>query len=151
VKERKSVEESLKKNLEGEVISDYECPGCKKKVDITKRTLISKTPNVFVIQLQRIVFDFDRFENQKVNTYFEFPDTLDLTPYSLNHVMKSEGKLTAKDLGIKENNSPSKIDEDGSESDEGEDEYEGLSEEDKKERIEEKKLFQEHVRLNETE
>jgi len=98
VKERKSVEQSLRKNLEGEVISDYECPGCKKKVDITKRTLISKTPNAFVVQLQRIVFDFDRFENQKVNTYFEFPDTLDLTEYSLNHVMKSEGKLTAEDL-----------------------------------------------------
>ena len=104
-----------------------------------------------MIQLQRIVFDFDRFENQKVNTYFEFPDTLDLTPYSLNQVMKSEGKLTAKDLGGKENSSPSKIDGNESESDEGEDEYEGLNEEEKKERIEEKKLFQEHVRLNETE
>ena len=98
VKERKSVEQSLRKNLEGEVISDYECPGCKKKVDITKRTLISKTPNAFVVQLQRIVFDFDRFENQKVNTYFKFPDTLDLIEYSINHVMKSESKLIAEDL-----------------------------------------------------
>ena len=149
VKERKSMEESLKKNLEGEVISDYECPGCKKKVDITKRTLLSETPNVLVVQLQRIVFDFDRFENQKVNTLFEFPDTLDLTPYSLNHIMKSEGKLTKKDLG-QEEESPTK--KPGEESDqEGEDEFEGLNDEEKKERIEERQTFQESVRNNENE
>jgi len=150
VKERKSVEESLRKNLEGEVISDYECPGCKKKVDITKRTLFSQTPNVFVVQLQRIVFDFDRFENQKVNTFFEFPDTLDLTPFSLNHIMKAEGKLSAKDLGTEEASPDKKEEQDGSES-EGEDEYEGLTEEEKKERIEEKQTFQNHVRFNENE
>lgn len=147
VKERKSVNESLKKNLEGEVISDYECPGCKKKVDITKRTLISKTPNTLVIQLQRIIFDFDTFQNQKVNSCFEFPDTLDLTPYSLNHVMKNEHKLTDEDLGVQAADAPATDADEG----EGEDEYEGLTEEEKKERIEEKQLFREHVRYNENE
>jgi hypothetical protein len=146
VKERKSIEESLRKNLEGEVISDYECPGCKKKVDITKRTLFSKTPNVFVVQLQRIVFDFDKFENQKVNTQFEFPDTLDLTPYSLNHIMKSEGKLDDKNAAEDAEKNP----DDKSESDQ-EDQYEGLTEEDKKERIEEKELYNQHIDYNETE
>lgn len=146
VKERKSVEESLRKNLEGEVISDYECPGCKKKVDITKRTLISQTPNVFVIQLQRIIFDFDTFQNQKVNTQFEFPETLDLTPYSLNHIMKQEGKLKEK----KKDESPTKKEGEESQSDD-EDEFEGLSEEDKKERIEERQTYEYHVQYNETE
>jgi ubiquitin carboxyl-terminal hydrolase 34 len=143
VKERKSVEESMKKNLEGEVISDYECPGCKKKVDITKRTLFSKTPNVFVIQLQRIIFDFDRFENQKVNSYFEFPETLDLTPYSLNHIMKSEGKLKEKVEGEEE--------EAADDNNEEEDEFEGLTDEEKKERIEEREIYDEHIRYNENE
>lgn len=143
VKERKSVEESLRKNLEGEIISDYECPGCKKKVDITKRTLISKTPNVFVIQLQRIVFDFDTFQNQKVNSHFEFPETLDLTPYSMNHIMKAEGKITDKTLG--------KGKTEGESDHEEEDEYEGMTEEEKNERIEEKETFEYHARHNETE
>eukprot|EP00117_Sycon_ciliatum_P000144 scpid6533/ scgid6329/ Ubiquitin carboxyl-terminal hydrolase 34; Deubiquitinating enzyme 34; Ubiquitin thioesterase 34; Ubiquitin-specific-processing protease 34 len=129
VKERKSVEESLKKNLEGEVISDYTCPGCKKKVDITKRTLFSQTPNVLVIQLQRIVFNFDRFENEKVNSYFEFPPALDLTPYSINHILKSEGKLSDKDLG-KEPVGEGEGDDNEAEG-EGD---EGLTEEEKKEK-----------------
>jgi ubiquitin carboxyl-terminal hydrolase 34 len=47
--------------IEGEVISDYECDGCKKKVDISKRTLISQTPNVLIVHLQRIIFNFDTF------------------------------------------------------------------------------------------
>ena len=149
VKERKSVEESLKKNLEGEVISDYECPGCKKKVDITKRTLFSKTPNVFVIQLQRIIFDFDTFQNQKINSSFEFPENLDLTPYSLNHIMKSEGKLSEEELNNLNEASPTKK---ANESDEdAEDEFEGMTEEEKNERIEEKKTYNSHIQYNEDE
>jgi uncharacterized UBP type Zn finger protein len=41
VKDIKSMYDSLQKLIEGEVISDYECDGCKKKVDLSKRTLIS--------------------------------------------------------------------------------------------------------------
>jgi ubiquitin carboxyl-terminal hydrolase 34 len=61
VKELKGVYESLQKQIEGEVISDYECSGCKKKVDIHKRTLIAETPNILIIHLQRILFDFNTF------------------------------------------------------------------------------------------
>lgn len=41
VKDIKGMYESLGKLVEGEVISDYECSGCKKKVDVSKRTLIA--------------------------------------------------------------------------------------------------------------
>lgn len=51
VKDLKGVHESLQKQIEGEIISDYECSGCKKKVDIHKRTLIAETPNVLIIHL----------------------------------------------------------------------------------------------------
>ena len=61
VKELKGVYESLQKQIEGEVISDYECSGCKKKVDIHKRTLIAETPNILIIHIQRILFDFNTF------------------------------------------------------------------------------------------
>jgi len=59
--------------VEGEVISDYECSGCNKKVDVSKRTLIAQTPNVLIVHLQRIVFNFDTFQNDKLNQHFEFP------------------------------------------------------------------------------
>jgi uncharacterized UBP type Zn finger protein len=51
VKGIKGMQESLSKMVEGEIINDYECSGCKKKVDITKRTLISQTPNVLIVHL----------------------------------------------------------------------------------------------------
>ena len=51
VKDIKSMEESLKKMIEGETISDYLCDGCNKKVDISRRTLISQTPNVLIVHL----------------------------------------------------------------------------------------------------
>jgi len=67
VKDINSVYDSLKTMIDGEVINDYKCDGCNKKVDITKRTLISETPNVLIIHLQRLLFDFDTFRNEKMN------------------------------------------------------------------------------------
>jgi ubiquitin C-terminal hydrolase len=79
--------------VEGEVINDYQCDGCGKKVDVSKRTLISQTPNVLIVHLQRIVFNFDSFKNDKLNSYFEFPYQLDLKPYSFYEVMKKENRI----------------------------------------------------------
>lgn len=89
----KSVHESLQDMLKSEIISDFECDSCKKKVDITKRTLIANTPSVLFVHLQRLVFNFDTFRNDKVNTLLEFPDNLDLKPFSFYHIMEKEGRL----------------------------------------------------------
>ena len=99
VKDIKSMEVSLKKMIEGETISDYTCEGCNKKVDISKRTLISQTPNVLIVHLQRIQFNFDTFKNDKLNSYWEFPFQLDLTPYSFYEVMKKEGRMNQQKQG----------------------------------------------------
>lgn len=93
VKDIKGMHESLAKLVEGEVISDYECSGCKRKVDVRKRTLIAHTPNVLVVHLQRIIFNFDTFQNDKINQHFEFPQILDLAPYSYYEVMGQENRL----------------------------------------------------------
>jgi ubiquitin carboxyl-terminal hydrolase 34 len=75
------------------VINDYNCENCKKKVDISRRTLISQAPNVLIVHLQRILFNFETFRNDKINTYFEFPYTLDLKPYSFYEVMRKENRF----------------------------------------------------------
>ena len=67
--------------------------GCNKKVDVSKRTLIAETPNVLIVHLQRIVFNFDTFQNDKLNSFFEFPTVLDLKPYSYYDVMAREQRL----------------------------------------------------------
>jgi ubiquitin carboxyl-terminal hydrolase 9/24 len=86
--------ESLQEHfLKGDEISGYKCGGCKKESDVQKRTLLSKSPNVLIVMLKRFLFNFDTFMTDKTNSYFEFPEQLDLTPYSFYNVMKREGKL----------------------------------------------------------
>ena len=92
VKDRKHIYESLDKLLEGEEITDFTCDGCNQKVTIHKRSLVSHCPNVLIVHLQRFAFNFDTFRNDKINTYFEFPQILDLTPYSFYDVMEKEEK-----------------------------------------------------------
>lgn len=82
VKNMKSIYESLDKYIAGEVISDYFCEKCNKKSTITKRSCLSKFPNVLIVHLQRIVFDLDTFQNEKISTRLEFPVDLDLYNYS---------------------------------------------------------------------
>lgn len=94
VKDLQSVNDSLDQLVKGEVISDFNCDGCNKKVDITKRTLIAETPNVLIVHLQRILFDFDTCQNEKLNQYFEFPALLDLKPYSYHEVMRREHRVS---------------------------------------------------------
>ena len=96
VKDIKSMGDSLQKLIEGETINDYECETCKKKVDISKRILLSQTPNVLIVHLQRIIFNFDTFRNDKINSFFEFPTHLDLKPYSFYEVMGKEGRLNKR-------------------------------------------------------
>lgn len=93
VKGVKSIEESLQKQVEGEIINDYQCDGCGRKVDLSKRTLITTTPNVLIVHLQRICFNFDTFQNDKINSFCSFPNVLDLKPYSFHEVMRKEGRL----------------------------------------------------------
>ena len=58
--------------------------------------MISETPNVLIVHLQRIVFNFDTFRNDKLNSYMEFPRVLDLKPYSFHEVMGKEGRLRSQ-------------------------------------------------------
>ena len=82
VKHSKTLSESLSRFISGDSISDYHCDNCNKKVEITKRTLIERVPNILIAHLQRIVFNFDTFANEKINTRLEFPMTVDLYPYT---------------------------------------------------------------------
>lgn len=66
VKNQKSIYESLEKYISGEIINDYNCDSCNKRTDIVKRTLLAELPNVLIVHLQRIIFNFDTFQNEKV-------------------------------------------------------------------------------------
>ena len=78
VKNQKSIHDGLKKFISGETINDFYCEECRRKVDIEKKSAISKLPNMLIIHLTRIVFDFDSLMNQKLNSRVEFPNILNL-------------------------------------------------------------------------
>ena len=83
----------LAKMVEGEIINDYNCSGCNRTVDLQKRTMIASTPNILIVHLQRICFNFDTFQNDKINSFCEFPNVLDLKPFSFHEVMRKENRL----------------------------------------------------------
>ena len=90
VKNLKTLHESLEKYISGEIISDYHCEGCDRRVQTTKRSCLSRFPNVLIIHLQRLVFDLDTLQNEKISSRLEFPMDLDLYNYSYQKIENLE-------------------------------------------------------------
>lgn len=82
VKNFKSLTESLEKLIAGETISDFKCEACEKKVDVQKRDCLSELPNILIVHLKRIIFDLESLQNIKVNSRLEFPEQLNLEPFT---------------------------------------------------------------------
>ena len=78
VENTKDLYAGLGKLVQGDVIEDFACGACNQKVNIVKRQLLGAMPNVLIVHLQRIVFDFNTFGNKKVNSRLEFPRILEL-------------------------------------------------------------------------
>ena len=89
VKNLNNVYESLSKFIKGEEIDGYECDTCKKKVLVNKKNLLSHLPNVLIIYLQRICFDYECFQNRKINSRLEFPDKLNLKNFTIESTINS--------------------------------------------------------------
>lgn len=72
----------------GEIISGYKCSACNQTVDIEKKLAVKRLPNILILHLNRIVFDFDQMINIKLNDRIEFPNVLNMKDYMLSEVMK---------------------------------------------------------------
>ena len=93
IKNLKNLDECFEKYIEGEVISDFKCDSCNKKVDVTKRQLLSSLPNMLILHLQRLVFNLDTLMNEKINSRLDFPMELDLKKYTLDQSKNSSYHL----------------------------------------------------------
>ena len=94
-----TLKESLEKFNKEELISDYFCNTCQKKVNIVKRVCISELPNILIVHLQRIIFNYDTFVNEKINSKLEFPTSLNLEPYTEEGIESREKDLKDFDHG----------------------------------------------------
>jgi ubiquitin C-terminal hydrolase len=100
VREHTTLFEALEKYIAGDTISDFNCEHCNKKVDVTKRTCLDQLPNVLVIHLQRLWYNYDTQMNEKINSRLEFPMEFSIEPYTVEGVEvrdKAEGKSPAKE------------------------------------------------------
>lgn len=82
VKNHKNLKESLEKFISEERIEDYKCESCKKNVTLTKRNSIAELPNILIVHLQRILFDYETLQNNKINSKLEFPEQLNLKAFT---------------------------------------------------------------------
>ena len=91
VENLKNLEESLTKYFSEEIIEDYQCSNCNKKVNLNRYTKFSELPNYLVIHLKRIINNFTTDELIKVNSKFEFDTNLNLKKFSEN--FQSSGNI----------------------------------------------------------
>ena len=86
---KRSLEESLSSYVKGEMMEGNNsifCEECKKKIPALKRQSIKYLPNKLVLVLKRFEFDYDNMVKYKLNDYFEFPNELDMFPYTQEYM-----------------------------------------------------------------
>ncbi|EFA82122.1 hypothetical protein PPL_05027 [Heterostelium album PN500] len=89
VKNKRSVLESLDLFVQEESLKDYKCDSCNSKIEISKRCLIDKLPNTLILHLKRFEFDLENMRNIKLNDYCEFPQQINMAPYTKESVEQS--------------------------------------------------------------
>eukprot|EP01083_Nonionella_stella_P190306 704817_1 len=92
VKSKKDIMNSLNSYVQGEVISDYQCDKCNKRIEILKRSCIRILPRNLVIHLKRFDFDIETLGRAKVNDALQFPPYLDMTPFTKDGLENKEHK-----------------------------------------------------------
>ncbi|EPS38310.1 hypothetical protein H072_7963 [Dactylellina haptotyla CBS 200.50] len=93
IKGKKNLQESLKAYVEGETLNGdnkYSCTNCNRLVDAVKRTCLKQIPNQVIFHLKRFEFDLRTMNRSKINDAFEFPTRIDLHPYSIDAINRSE-------------------------------------------------------------
>lgn len=54
------------------------------------RTCLKQVPDHLILHLKRFDFDLQTMNRSKINDYFEFPDTLDMRPYTMEYLAAKE-------------------------------------------------------------
>ena len=97
VKNLNNLKESLQKLSVPEIIEDFKCSNCDKKVTINKITSLNKLPNVLIVHLKRFYLDYETFHTQKINSQFEFPKKLNLKQFCVHEITKNISKEAKKE------------------------------------------------------
>ncbi|XP_070561679.1 ubiquitin carboxyl-terminal hydrolase 48-like isoform X2 [Ptychodera flava] len=94
----KQLSECLQEFLQEEKLegaNQYLCERCNSKQNASRRIQLHKLPTVLNLQLLRFIFDRQTGHKKKLNTYIQFPEVLDITPYLVNKDVEVLYDLTA--------------------------------------------------------
>ena len=80
----------LNKYISEENIEDYICDKCKNKITHVKTILLENLPNILIIHLKRISFNYEIFQNEKINSRIEFENKLNIKNYTIDKNDKSK-------------------------------------------------------------
>ncbi|RMZ82338.1 hypothetical protein DV738_g1767, partial [Chaetothyriales sp. CBS 135597] len=89
IKGKSRLEDSLKAYVEGEVLqgdNKYSCTSCGRHVDAVKRNCLKRVPDNLIFNLKRFDFDIMTGTRCKLNDQFQFPEELDVAPYTLEYL-----------------------------------------------------------------
>lgn len=92
--------EGLAAYVEGEVLqgeNKYSCTGCGKHVDAVKRACLKEIPDNLIFNLKRFDYDIMTGMRCKVNDGFSFPESIDMTPYTMK-ALSEEGTTFPPDI-----------------------------------------------------
>jgi ubiquitin C-terminal hydrolase len=98
VQNKRSLKESLEKYISEDQIDDFYCDNCKKKTSVIRRTSFSSLPNVLIVHLQRILFNYESLMNEKINSRLEFPNRLDLKEFCTETLNKESNEQEQEDV-----------------------------------------------------
>ena len=85
IKNKKNLFDSLNSFIEGELMEDENsiyCNSCKAKIPAIKNQTFKTLPRILIFVLKRIEFDYHTMTKTKINDYYEFPLSFDMTNYT---------------------------------------------------------------------
>ena len=96
VRGKKGLEESLASYVSGELLeadNQWSCESCGAKRDAVKRSCFrgDALPDTLCVHLKRFEFDYEAMQRHKIKSRFEFPETLDMAPFTVEALEKLDG------------------------------------------------------------
>ena len=145
VKNKSSLKESLELYVKGDILdgdNKWLCGKCDEKRAALKRSCFGKLSKYLILHLSRFEFDFNTMRRKKLNTRFEFPQTLNMEKYTREGLARAEKEKAAEKAAkakAKEEKKRKKKDDQIKDEDEDKDE-DKEAEEDEETEEEEKKI-----------
>ena len=84
IKGNHTLYQCLDKYIGEEKIEDYHCEKCDKKITHIKKVLIDKLPNILILHLQRIAFNYETFLMEKINDEVYFEREINIKKYTVD-------------------------------------------------------------------